>query len=84
MDSFVLTFVILLLLFFLFSDQVFFDTLYNSILGRLVIIILLITMSIINIWLSFLFLMIVIYYSQINAPPSITPENFDNMDRVNV
>lgn len=84
MDSFVLTFVILLLLFFLFSDQVFFDTLYNSILGRLVIIILLITMSIINIWLSFLFLMIVIYYSQINAPPSIPPENFDNIDRVNI
>lgn len=86
MDSFVLTFVILLLLFFLFSDQAFFDTLYNSKLGRLVIIILLIIISIINIWLSFLFLMIIIYYSQLNKnPDTITPkENFDQMDRVNV
>jgi len=84
MDSFVLTFVILLLLLFLFSDQAFFDTLYNSKLGRLVIIVLLITISIINIWLSFLFLMIIMYYSQLNKTSSPTKENFDKMDRVNV
>ena len=86
MDSFVLTFVILVLLFFLFSDQAFFSTLYNSSLGRIVIIILLIIISIINIWLSFLFLMIIIYYSQLNKNSAIeTPkENFDKMDRVNV
>jgi len=85
MDSFVLTFLILILLFFLFSDQVFFDKLYNSKIGRLVIIILLITISIINIWLSFIFLVIIMYYSQFNKTPAPeTKENFDTLDRVNV
>lgn len=85
MDSFVLTFLILILLFFLFSDQVFFDTLYNNKIGRFVLIILLIVISIINIWLSFLFLMIIVYYSQINKTHTETQkENFDKMDRLNV
>ena len=86
MDSFVLTFLILILLFFLFSDQVFFDALYNSKIGRLVIIILLVTISIINIWLSYIFLLIIMYYSQLNKTPAPTEtkENFDKLDRVNI
>lgn len=85
MDSFILTFLILILLFFLFSDQVFFDALYNSKIGRFVIIVLLITISIVNIWLSFVFLVIIMYYSQLNKIPTPeTKENFDTLDRVNV
>jgi hypothetical protein len=81
MDNFSLTFFILLLLLFLFSDQAFFDLLYNSKLGRFVIIVLLIAISIISIWLSFLFLLMIMYFSQLK---NTTPESFDKMDRVNI
>jgi hypothetical protein len=84
MESFNLTIVILIFLLFLFSDEVFFDLLYNNKIGRFVIVLLLIAISIVSIWLSFIFLMIIMYFSQLNKSKSPIQENFDKMDRVNV
>jgi hypothetical protein len=82
MDSFNLTILVLIITIFLFSDKVFFDMIYNSKSGRFVIVVLLIATSVVSIWLSFIFLMAIMYFSQFNKTP--TPESFDKMDRVNV
>jgi len=83
MDSFNLTILVLIIMIFIFSDEMFFNMIYNSKSGRFVIVVLLITISIVSIWLSFVFLMIIMYFSQFNKKTPTT-EHFDKMDRVNV
>ena len=64
MESFNLIIAFLILMLVLFFDQHFFEILYNNKWGRAGIIFLLILISIASIWLSFIFLLFIIYFSQ--------------------